>query len=133
MNEIILQKLDGVGLFHDVNHTIKYIRLECAEIITKKQINFEKLCRSKRFSHYDTLICYNEKKKGISMGSSCVDEKFGSVFGVSATRYKITLVPQHNLDLKSFADYFNMICRYFDKNSEIIKTSDYNKRRKVIL
>ena len=132
-NQELLEKIQGVGF----TVTKGIPKLDSAYIKFSKITSFDKFgkCfRKKRFSCIDIFKNTINKRVTIvvSASATCVDEKLGSVFGISATRRGIVLVPQHRMNLESFVDFYLGVTE-FDPKVELMKHSEYLETRDLKL
>lgn len=121
----LLKIINGVGfrLKRVKGFTPKLAFVECAHVSTEKAIDFDVLLGSRRFSHIDVM------KTEHSLSATIVDEKLGTIFGVSSTRKELTLVPKHRTKLLSFVHYYQMIVKKLDKKAKLMKFSAYSKMK----
>lgn len=72
------------------------------------------------FSFIDTYV--NESPFVFS--ASVIDEEKGTIFGVSGSESKITLIPKHRTTFESFISFYNLVAENFDQTAELTTLSE---------
>lgn len=92
-------------------------------------IFFKKIKNSDRFQCMDiTYGCFNEYDQNHEYFSgSCVDSKYGTIFGIDVNFERIVLVPKHRVKQETFVDFFLWV-RKIDRSVRLTTFSEWAKR-----
>lgn len=85
-----------------------------AMIDFSRMVDVRFIRRSRRFSCVDVLEKegpHKHRKENWSIVCTVVDEKKGTVFGITATPTNIVISPQHRTNPESFVDFYLMVRR----------------------
>lgn len=127
--EILLEQIKNVGFKTKRIGNMDVPFVESAYIKLSKLSYFDDVFKKRNsFSHID-LHELEKDGKIVGGNSTCIDNKLGSVFGVSATQKGIVLVPQHRIHLMSFVNYYLMIQRYVDRKAMLMTFSDFIQKK----
>ena len=72
------------------------------------------------FSFVDTYV----SAEPFVFSASVIDEEKGTIFGISGSEGKISLIPKHKTTFESFITFYNLVAENFDQTAELTTFSE---------